>query len=299
MDIAITGAGGLIGSALARSLEADGHRAIAVTRTTDQRSDAIRWDPATGTIDANAFEGLDAVVHLAGEPIASAPWTAKQRTRIHDSRTQGTRLLASTLAGLDTAPSVLVSGSAIGYYGDRGDHVLTEGSAAGDDFLARVCRDWEAATGVAEAAGIRVVHARTGIVLDAKGGALGKQLPIFKLGLGGRAGNGQQWFSWISLADEVGALRHAIEEPQLRGAVNLTAPNAVTNAEFTEELGRALHRPTALRIPRLVERLPFGIGDLAGSLLFTSARVAPTGLLEAGYRFHHPDLPEALAAVLA
>lgn len=296
MDIAITGSSGLIGTALTSSLEADGHRVVPVVRRAGA-GDAIRWDPAAGTIDADGFAGLDAVVHLAGEGIASGPWTTAQRRRIAESRRAGTELLAGALAGLDRPPAVLLSGSAIGYYGDRGAEVLTEAAHPGDDFLAGVCIAWEGATAAAEAAGIRVAHLRTGIVLDRRGGALGKQLPIFKLGLGGKAGRGDQWMSWITLDDEVRAIRFALDA-DVRGPLNLTAPSPATNAEFTRALGRAVHRPTFLTIPRLVQRVPFGIGDLVGSLLFSSARVEPRALLDAGFAFEHAQLDDALEAVL-
>lgn len=296
MDVAITGASGLIGRALTRSLTDDGHRVVPVSRSSS--GEGIAWDPAAGTIDAAGLEGLDAVVHLAGEGIASGPWTDAQRRRIHDSRSEGTALLARTLAALERPPAVLVSGSAIGYYGDRGDEVLTEASTSGDDFLAEVCRDWEAATAPAEAAGIRVVRARTGIVLAGDGGALAPQVKLFKLGLGGKAGDGRQWMSWISITDEVRAIRFAIDTASLSGAVNLTAPAPVTNAEFTKALGAALGRPTFLTVPRLVRHVPFGIGDLAGSLLFSSARVQPAALTDAGFEFTHHQLTDGLASAL-
>lgn len=301
MDIAITGVSGFIGTALSRSLRAAGHRTIAVTRSAPEpgSGDAISWDPDSGAIDGPAFEGLDAVVHLAGEPIASGRWTGAQRARIRGSRQRGTRLLATTLASLDRPPKVLVSGSAIGYYGDRGHEVLTEASGPGDDFLARVCVDWEGATASAEAADIRVAHVRTGIVLDGSGGALAKQLSIFKLGLGGKAGSGKQWMSWISLADQVSAIRYLLDHDQVRGPVNLTAPGAVDNATFTKALGAAVHRPTIVTIPRAVRRLPLGVGSLVDSLLFSSARVTPTVLLDAGFTFAHPGLESALAAAVA
>lgn len=301
MDIAITGANGFIGTALGRSLRAAGHHTISVTRSAAANSSAgaIAWNPEGGSIDGAAFEGLDAVVHLAGEPIASGPWTAAQRERIHDSRQLGTDLLATTLASLDRPPPVLVSGSAIGFYGDRGGEVLTEASTPGDDFLARVCVDWEQATAPAEAAGIRVAHVRTGIVLDGSGGALAKQLPIFRLGLGGKAGTGKQWMSWISLDDDVSAIRHVLDHDDVRGPVNLTAPGAVDNATFTRALGAAVHRPTVVPIPRAVRRLPLGVGGLLDSLLFTSARVTPTVLLDAGFTFAHPDIETALARAVA
>jgi uncharacterized protein (TIGR01777 family) len=298
MQIAITGSSGLIGTALTRSLEADGHQVIPVVRS-EGRPGSIRWDPAAGTIDGGGLEGLDAVVHLAGEGIASGPWTTAQRERIHESRRAGTQTLATALAACASPPPVLLSGSAIGYYGDRGAEELTEASSAGSDFLADVCVAWEAATAPAADAGIRVAHLRTGIVLDRRGGALAKQLPIFKLGLGGKAGRGTQWMSWITLEDEVRAIRWALEHDAVQGAVNLTAPAPVTNAEFTKGLGAAVHRPTVLTIPRFVRHAPFGIGDLVGSLLFSSARVLPDALLASGFEFRHPTLDEGLAAVLA
>lgn len=301
MDIAITGARGLIGTALGASLRADGHRVVRLVRggTGTGGPDAVAWDPAAGTIDAAGLEGLDAVVHLAGEGIASRPWSDAQRRRILESREAGTTLLAGAIADLERPPAVLVSGSAIGIYGDRGDEVLTETSPTGDDFLAEVCHRWEGATGAAEAAGVRTVHLRTGIVLDARGGALGKQLPAFRLGLGAKAGRGTQWFSWISLADEVAAIRHLLTATGVHGPVNLTAPAPVTNAEFTDALGEALHRPTFLTLPKALRHLPFGVGPLVESLLFTSARVVPSVLEASGFTFAHPELAAALPEVLA
>ncbi len=297
MDIAITGSNGLIGRALGASLRADGHRVVPVVRS-GASGDAIAWDPTAGTIDAAGLEGLDAVVHLAGEGIAAGPWTAKQRRKIAESRSTGTSLLATTLAGLSAPPATLVSGSAMGYYGDRGDEVLTEASGPGEGFLTDVCVAWEAATAPAQDAGIRTVHLRTGIVLAADGGALGAQLLPFKLGLGGKAGRGDQWLSWITLADEVAAIRHAVDHPDVVGPINLAAPAPVTNAAFTKALGRALHRPTVLTIPRLVRKLPAGVGDLLESLLFTSTRMEPAALSASGFTFAHTDIDEALAAVL-
>jgi len=297
MDIAITGSTGLIGSALTASLTADGHRVVPVVRSAG-RTDSVRWDPSSGTIEGDGLEGLDAVVHLAGEGIASGPWTKAQLRRIHDSRQQGTHLLASTLAGLAQPPATLLSGSAIGFYGDRGNDRLSEAAPAGEGFLADVCVAWEAATAPAADAGIRVAHLRTGIVLDRNGGALGKQLPIFKLGLGGKAGKGTQWMSWISLEDEIRAIRFALETPSISGPVNLVAPTPVTNAEFTKALGAAVHRPTFMPIPRLVRHAPLGVGDLLESLLFTSARVEPDALAAAGFAFSHRTIEDGLAAVL-
>jgi uncharacterized protein (TIGR01777 family) len=259
----------------------------------------VRWDPDAGDIDTAGLEGADAVVHLAGEGIASHRWTDEQRDRIRSSRVKGTTLLSEALAGLSRPPRALVSGSAVGWYGDRGDTELTEASTGGDDFLAGVCRAWEASTAAAEAAGIRTVHIRSGVVLSAQGGALHTQLLPFRLGVGGPAGDGRQWLSWISLDDEVGAIRFVIDHDDLSGPVNLTAPSPARNADFTRTLGRVLHRPTVLRIPRLVAKLPLGVGDLAQSLLFSSAKVMPQALVDHGYQFHHPELEPALRAALA
>jgi uncharacterized protein (TIGR01777 family) len=301
MDIAVTGATGLIGTALTERLQDLGHSVRPVVRSapSDPTVRTVRWDPAAGTIDADALAGVDAVVHLAGQGIASKPWTPSQRRRLVDSRIDGTTLLARTLAQLDPKPQVLVSASAIGYYGDRDDEVLTESSRPGHDFLADLCVRWEASTAAAEEAGIRVVHVRSGIVLARKGGALGAQLPIFRLGLGGQAGSGRQWMSWITLHDEVDAIVHALERADVTGPLNLTAPNPVTNAQFTKALGHRLHRPTVVRIPRFVAHVPFGVGPLVHSLLFSSARVEPAALTASGFEFAHPDLDEALASVLS
>ncbi|MDQ2649151.1 MAG: TIGR01777 family oxidoreductase [Actinomycetota bacterium] len=290
MRIAITGASGFIGSHLQRSLEADGHTVLPVSRSAGAPG-TVRWDPAAGELDATALEGLDGIVHLAGEGIADKRWTPARKAAILESRRAGTTLLAGALASLSEKPPVLVSGSAIGFYGDRGDEELTEASGPGDDYLAEICTTWEAATAAAEEAGIRVAHIRTGIVLGA-GGALGKMLPLFKLGVGGRLGPGTQWMSWVALADEVAAIRFLLEHP-VRGPVNLTAPNPVTNREFTKVLGSVVHRPTLLPVPKFGPKLLLG-GELAELLLFASQRVLPSALLEAGYQFRHPTLESAL-----
>jgi len=297
VDVAVTGASGLIGTALMASLAADGHRGIRlVRREVRPAEDAIAWDPAAGTIDANSLEGVDAVVHLAGEGIAAGRWTKAQKARILDSRVGGTTLLATTLAGLNRPPSVLLSGSAIGYYGERGDDEVTEADGPGDIFLSEVCVEWEAAAAPAVDAGIRVAFLRTGIVLDPTGGALAKTLPLFRLGLGGRLGSGRQWWSWISADDEVGAIRFLLDH-DLSGPVNLTAPNPVTNAEFTTTLGRVLKRPTILPVPAFGPKLLLG-PELADQLLFTSARVLPEVLTNAGFTFATPDLATGLTRVL-
>ena len=288
MRVAVTGSSGLIGTALTASLERDGHDVLRVQRGT-------HWDPTTGRVDRAAFEGLDAVVHLGGVGIADSRWTAAQKGRVLTSRTAGTTLLARTLAGLDAPPAVLLSGSAIGYYGDHGDTIIDESSTPGDDFPARVCIEWEASAAAAADAGIRVAYLRTGVVQATEGGALAKQLPFFRLGLGGRAGTGRQYLSWITLADEVRAIRFLLDH-DVSGPVNLVAPEPVTNAEYTKALGAALHRPTTI-LPMIGPRLLYG-RELADSLLLTSQRVVPAVLLEAGFDFEHPTLPEALASVL-
>lgn len=296
MDVAITGSSGLIGSALADALHRRGDRVIPVVRG---KTRGLRWDPTAGTIDAAGFAGLDAVVHLAGEGIGDKRWTPEQKAAILESRTAGTRLLAETLAGLERPPSVLVSGSAIGYYGDRGAEELTEVSSSGpaDDFLVDVCLQWEAATAAAEAAGIRTVHLRTGIVLSSGGGALARMLTPFRFGLGGRIGSGNQYMSWISLADEVGAIVHALEHEQVRGALNATGPTPVTNREFTDTLGHVLHRPTVLPTPLLPLKAVYG-AELVQHLLLDGQRVLPTKLTETGYEFHHDTLHDALHAAI-
>jgi uncharacterized protein (TIGR01777 family) len=296
MDVAITGAGGLIGGALARSLTADGHQVRRVSRGSGGET-TITWDPERGEIDAAALEGVDAVVHLAGEGVASGPWTAEQRRKIKESRTKGTTLLANTLAGLDRKPSVLVSASAIGYYGDRGDEELTERSTPGDDFLAQVCVAWEASAQPARDAGIRVTTIRTGIVLSTDGGAFPKLLLPFRLGVGGRDGDGRGWWSWIALEDEIRAIRSLLDH-DVSGPVNLTAPNPVRSAELAKTLGRVLHRPAILPVPRLVTKVPFGVGALVRSLLFTSARVKPTVLERAGFEFRHTEFEAAVRSML-
>jgi uncharacterized protein (TIGR01777 family) len=295
--VAITGSSGLIGTALRRSLEGDGHQVRPVVRRTVREGEsAVAWDPDAGTIDRAALEGVDAVVHLAGAGIGDKRWSAERKRVILESRTRGTALLAATLAGLENKPSVLVSGSAIGYYGDRGDETLTEASGPGDDFLASICVAWEAEAQPVTEAGIRLATIRTGIVLTPDGGALPKMLPLFKLGLGGPYGSGRQWWSWISLADEIGAIRHLIDQ-DVHGAVNLTAPNPVVERELAKALGRVLSRPAVLPVPPFGPKLVVG-AELAEALLFTSARVVPTALEASGYAFAHPDIETALRAVL-
>lgn len=297
MDIAITGSTGLIGTALVESLVADGHRVLRLVRPGSEAvgGDTAGWDPAAGTIDAEALAGLDAVVHLAGVGIADKRWTDEQKGRILSSRTAGTTLVASAVAGLDRPPPVLLSASGIGYYGDRGDELVDESTGPGDDFPARVCVEWEASAAAAVDAGIRVAFLRTGIVQSTRGGALAKQLPFFRLGLGGRVGSGRQYVSWISIRDEVRAIRHLLTA-EVSGPVNLVAPQPVTNAEYTTTLGRVLHRPTTI-LPITGPRLLYG-RELADSLLLTSQRVTPGVLVGSGFVFDQPELEGALRDLL-
>lgn len=296
MDVVVSGSHGLVGSALVPALAGAGHRVRRLVRGPASGAD-VSWDPAAGTIDAAGLEGAGGVVHLAGAGIADRRWTAAHRERIRDSRVRGTALLAGALAGLARPPTVLVSGSAVGWYGDRGDEVLTEDSDGGRDFLAGVCRAWESATAAAAEAGVRVVHLRAGVVLSPAGGALARQLPLFRLGLGGRLGSGRQWTSWVSVHDEVGAVLHCLATPSLAGPVNATAPEPVTNAEFTRALGRALRRPAVLAVPRPALALVLG-SRLTDEMVLASQRVLPTRLLASGYHFRHPEVGAALADLL-
>jgi uncharacterized protein len=294
MNVLISGATGMIGSALTRELERGGHRISRLTRSPKGEND-IRWDPDAGTIDGS-LEGHDAVVHLAGESIAEGRWTPSKKERIMQSRKKGTRLLAETIAALPTPPKVMVSASAVGYYGDRGDEVLREDSSPGSDFLAQVCKAWEAAADPAREAGIRVVHPRFGIVLSPKGGALGTTLPIFKLGGGGRIGSGHQWWSWVALDDVVGAIVHALEDDSVDGPVNVGSPHHLTNAEYTKVLGKVLNRPTFFAVPAPAIRVV--IGGMADALLLASQRMQPARLEATGYGFRYPQLEGALRHLL-
>jgi uncharacterized protein (TIGR01777 family) len=297
MRIAVTGASGLIGQALLPALRAGGHETVVLVRRPSGPGEA-RWDPAEGEIDPGALAGTDAVVHLAGAGIGDSRWSPARKELILRSRVDSTRLLGRSLAALDRPPAVLVSASAIGYYGDRGDEELTETSGPGTGFQAEVCQAWEGATSDAEAAGIRVVHLRTAVVLSRHGGALARQLPLFRAGLGGRLGSGHQWFSWISARDEVGAILHVLGDSSVRGAVNASAPSPVTNREYTLVLGRVLHRPARLAVPPVALRLALG-RQLVDELLLGSLRVLPARLIDAGYRFRDPALERALAEAVA
>lgn len=296
MKILVTGASGLIGRALCTELKAQGHTVVAAVRREPRRNDEVQWDPTKGILDPSAFDGIDAVVHLAGAGIGDKRWSDSYKKEVLESRTLGTALLARTMATLDKKPSVFLSGSAIGFYGATGEEKLDETSTAGESFLADVCVQWEKAAQPAIDAGIRTVFLRTGIVLSPKGGALKKQLPLFKLGLGGRFGNGRQWQSWISITDEVNAIIHLLNST-LSGPVNLTAPEPVTNTEFTKTLASVVSRPALVPIPSFGPKLLLG-SELADALLFTGQRVIPASLTRDGYVFTHQTLDVALRALL-
>jgi uncharacterized protein (TIGR01777 family) len=296
LHLLVSGASGLIGSALIRRLAADGHRVTRLVRRPAGPGE-VTWDPAIGTIDAQKLAGVDGVVHLAGENLGHR-WTRSRKASIRDSRVRGTGLLSETIARLERPPRVLISASAVGIYGNRGDELLTETSPPGDpnrDFLVAVCLEWEAAADSARAAGIRVVHPRFGVVLSPEGGALGKLLPPFRLGLGGHLGEGSQWMSWISIHDAVGVIRYALLA-DLHGPINATAPEPVTNRDFTRTLGRVLRRPTILPVPAVALRL--ALGEMADRTLLSSARVLPSRLLQSGFRFEYPELEGAFRQVL-
>lgn len=293
MRIAITGATGFIGSRLARELTAAGHSVLPVGRGAG--ASAVRWDPAAGRIDAARLEGLDAVIHLAGESL-NGRWTAGKKKRIVESRVAGTALLAQTLAGLTRRPGILISGSAVGYYGAHPpDEELDESAPPGTGFLATLVRDWERAASPAESAGIRVVHPRMGLVMG-RGGALAAMLPPFRLGVGGPIGSGRQAVSWIALDDVARAVLHVLATPALRGAVNFTAPNPVSLAELARALGRVLHRPAFLRLPGWAARL--ALGEMAEQMLLTGQRVLPRALAASGFRFEQPEIEGALRQAL-
>ena len=292
--VAVTGATGLIGSALTRSLRDDGHTVRPVVRRPSPDPGAVLWDPDAGTIDAAGLTGVDAVVHLAGAGIGDKRWSAARKAEILDSRTRGTDLIARTLAELDPPPRVLVSGSAIGYYGSRGDEELDESSPPGDDFVAEVVQAWEAAAQPAVDAGIRTAYLRTSLVLARHGGVLPRLALPFRLFLGGRLGRGTQWMSWVTLADEVAAIRFLLDG-DIAGPVLVAAPEPVTNAEMAHAIGAALHRPSVVPTPAFALRLALG-HELADTLLFASQRARPGVLADAGFRFAHPDIASALAA---
>lgn len=293
MRILISGASGLIGSTLVSSLRFDGHEVLSLVREkADASQGFVGWDPYAGILGIEAMGRLDAVVHLAGAGIADKRWTQKRKALIRDSRVRGTRLLAEIFSLLPSKPKVFVSASAIGYYGNRGNEMLEEDSRPGTGFLADVCREWEEATRQASEAGIRVANLRTGIVLSSRGGTLAKMLPPFRLGLGGVFGSGRQWMSWISLTDEVAAIRRVLEDETLSGPINLTAPQCVTNAEFTQTLGRILEKPAFFRIPSWTVKILWG--EMGKELLLGSQKVKPSKLIECGFSYQAPTLEAAL-----
>lgn len=297
LRVAISGAGGLVGSALAPFLTSGGHEVLRLVRRPAQGADEARWDPeARAPLDLSRLEGVDALVHLAGEPIAERRWNPARKARIESSRVAGTRRLAEALARLEARPSVLVCASAIGFYGDRGEEELDEESPPGAGFLPEVCERWEEAAAPAREAGMRVVHARIGVVLSPRGGALARMLPPFRLGVGGPLGSGRQWMSWISLDDLIAALHRAIVDGNLEGPVNAVAPHPVRNRDFARALGRALGRPALTPVPAFAARALFG--ELADALLLASTRVLPRRLESTGFRFAHPHLDQALAHLL-
>jgi uncharacterized protein len=300
MKFLVTGSSGLIGSALVSLLTSGGHSVTRLLRSQSSPRSAgtseIVWDPSGTSFPSSSLEGFDAVVHLAGESIAEGRWTDAKKARIRESRTKPTRALCEALGRLSRPPKVLVCASAIGYYGNRGEEILREGSAPGSGYLPDVCLEWEGATAPAVQKGIRVVNLRFGVVLSPAGGALAKMLPPFRMGVGGKVGDGKQYMSWIALDDAIGAIHHAVMNDGLSGGVNAVSPNPVTNLEFTKTLGRVLSRPTFFPVPAAAARIAFG--EMADALLLASARVIPARLLETGYQFRYPELEGALRHLL-
>ncbi len=294
--VAVTGASGLVGQALAEAFTADGVRVLRLVRRPANGPDEVRWDPDRSEVEAGKLEGLDALFHLAGKGIADQRWTPAVKQQIVDSRVKGTRLLAETLAGLQSKPRVFVSASAVGFYGDRGADPIYKDASAGAGFLAETCQQWEAAGAPAWEAGLRVVQVRIGMVLSPEGGALAKMLPVFRMGAGGVIGSGDQVISWIALPDLIRVLRFVADVDSIHGAVNATTPDAVTNREFTKALGAQLGRPTFLPPPSFAVKAL--MGEAAGPLLFQGARVVPKRLTDAGFTFETPDLPSALGRLL-
>ena len=301
MRVAITGSTGLIGSALTRSLLADGHQVLRLTRgqatsaAPGDGSESAGWDPKAGTVQSGALEGVEAVVHLAGAGIGDKRWNDAYKRELRDSRVLGTQTIARAIAELDVKPRVLVSGSAVGYYGDTGDRVVEESTPAGTDFLAGLCVEWEDAAAPAAAVGIRVVHARTGLVVSAKGGAWGKLFPLFRYGLGGRLGSGNQYWPFISLTDHIAALRFAIDDEGVAGPLNFSAPEPLTNRVITKAMGHAMHRPTVASVPEFA--LKIAVGEFASGIT-GSCRAVPAGLLKAGFTFTYPTIEQSLDSVL-
>ncbi|QKW06086.1 TIGR01777 family protein [Streptomyces sp. NA04227] len=295
MRIAVAGSSGLIGSALVRSLKADGHQVLRLVRREPSGGDEVRWDPERQQVDTDGLLGCEAVVNLAGAGVGDRRWTEEYKRVIRDSRVLGTATLATAVAALDPAPRVFVCGSAVGYYGDTGEQVVDEDAPAGEGFLPGVCVEWEQATAPAREAGVRTVLPRTGLVVAREGGAWQRLFPLFRAGLGGRLGNGRQYWSFISLTDEIAALRHLIATEELSGPVNLTAPHPVTNREATATMGRVLRRPTPFPVPAPALRLV--LGEMAADVL-GSTRARPTRLTASGFRFTHPQFEDAIRAAL-
>jgi uncharacterized protein (TIGR01777 family) len=294
--ILLSGASGMLGSAIGAALSHRGASLLRLVRHPENGPDELRWDPAARKIDPGRLEGITAAVHLSGASVASKRWTAQYKREMTESRVQTTRLLAETLAKLKQPPQVLVKASAVGFYGDRGDEILDEDSAAGKGFFPELCAAWEAAAQPAEDAGIRVVQLRFGIVLGRDGGAMAQLAPLFRFGLGGRLGSGREWMSWVSEADAVRTALFALDHPDISGPVNVVAPQPSTNTDFTREMGRAVHRPAILPAPAFALRLVFG--EMADEALLASTRVVPKRLTQAGFVFNYPTLSEAFAAAL-
>lgn len=292
MKVAITGSTGLVGKKIVARLEGGGHQVVKLVRGTPKSQNEFSWDPMQGKLDAKAFHGVDAVIHLAGENIASKRWSSEQKAKIKQSRVKGTELIAQTLAGMDSPPRTFISTSAVGYYGSRGSEMLTEESTSGAGFLAAVCRDWEDATKTAEYKGIRVVHARLGVVLSKEGGALKLMLPPFLLGGGGPLGNGQQYMSWIDLDDTASTFVYMLTADNVTGAVNIVSPDPVTNAEFTKTLAGVIHRPAFFVVPEFAVKMMFG--EMGEECLLGSNRVSANKLVASGFKFAYPELETAL-----
>ncbi len=297
MRVLITGASGLIGTALRKSFAESGWEPLLASRNEPKASNEIQWSVENGFVEPERLEGIDAVVHLAGESVSGLRWTDEKKQAIRDSRVLGTRSIVDALSKLKERPKVLVSASAIGFYGERGDEEMNESSAAGHGFLAEVAKEWEGEARRAEDAGIRTVLLRTGIVLSKDGGALGTMLTPFKMGVGGVVGSGKQWMSWISLDDHVAAINFVIENEHIRGAVNAVSPEPVTNEEFTKTMGEALHRPTFIPLPEFAVSML--MGEMGDALLLTSTKVVPKRLEDAGFEFKYPDLKGALEHALS
>jgi uncharacterized protein len=296
VQVAVTGSSGLIGSALVKSLAADGHDVVRLVRREPRTAEERRWDPQSGDLDPSVMEAADAVVHLAGAGIGDRRWTEDYKQTVLRSRVDGTTTIASAIARATDPPKVLLAGSAVGFYGDTGEDAVDESASSGSGFLADVVRQWEEATAAAESADVRVVHARTGVVLSLDGGALGKVLPLFKLGLGGRLGSGRQWMSWIAIADHITALRFLLDRPDISGPVNVTAPEPVRNRDYTKAIGRAVHRPALAAVPATALRV--ALGGFADEGILVSQRVVPTRLEDAGFTFTYADIDAALAAIV-